>query len=210
MKATVTTNELLEAIKKLEGSIAKRTKTNTNNILTNICIKVKDYYFELVSTDGNSLTMVRINPNFDGVFDKNLIDKNFIVPLDNIKKAIDNKSRAVTLDLIDDDDNKNKSVAIDNNNGLVSKIPCIAGCYPKYEQLMPYRDSYDQIKRDDDDVVRIAITKEYLLNILKSYAKSDERIELEIPKDNYKYIGIRPRGVNSGKTFTMLMPVIIR
>lgn len=211
MKMTATTKEFLEAIKTVEGSLLKGNDQATKNqIISNVCIKVKSYYLELVATDGTSLTMAQIVPQYDNTFDKNLINKEFIVPLDSIKKAIDNKSRVVTLDLMEDDNNKYKSIAIDNNNGSVSKIPCVTGCYPKYEQLMSYRDSYDQIKRENTIIV--GMSRKLLLDILKSYdSKSDNVLKFEIKTtDNYSYIGIQPTGLNSGKKFTMLMPIIIR
>lgn len=207
MKMTVTTKELLDGFKTIKGSL--NTKKMLNTIISNVCIKVKDYYIELVATDSNSLTMVRINPDISDVFDKDLIGKEFIFELDKLEKVIDKNSKVVELEFNYTDDN-NKNLII-SNNGLNVTLPSVQGKYPQYEQLLPYQDSYDQIKRSDDEVITIGMSRKLLLDILKSYdSKSDDRIKFEIPKDNYKYIGIQPYGLNSGKKYTMLMPVVIR
>jgi hypothetical protein len=76
---------------------------------------------------------------------------------------------------------------------------------------MPYNDSYDEIKRDEDKTVVIGMSRKLLLDILKSYdSKLDDILKFEIPKDNFRYIGIQPYGVNSCKKYAMLMHVVIR
>ena len=206
MKVTTTTKELLEAIKTIEGSLKIK---QLDSVLSNVCIKVKSYYLELVATDGNSLTMVRINPDCDEVWDKNLIDKEFLFNIDTIKRAIDKSSRVVELEF-NYTDNNSKTMTI-FNNGLSATLPSIEGKYPKYEQLMPYNDNYNEIKRDENETVVIGISRKLLLDILKSYdSKYDDILKFEIPKDNYRYIGIQPYGVNNGKKYSMLMPVVVR
>ena len=193
MKATVDTKEFLEAIKTIEGSL----NTKLSNLLSNVCIKVKSYYLELVATDGNSLTMGKVVPQYDDTFN-----------VDTIKRAIDKASKIIELEFGYTDGAKSITIICDNSETtLLSET----GAYPKYEQLMRHRDNYDEIKRSDNETVTIGITKKMLLDILKSYDnKLDDILELEIPKENFKYIGIQPWGVNKGKKFTMLMPVHLR
>lgn len=206
MKVTVTTKEFLDVIKTIEGSLNIKQK---DNILSNVCIKVKSYYLELVATDGNSLTMVRINPDCDEAWDKDLIDKEFLFNIDTIKRAIDKTSRTVELEF-NYTDNNNKTITV-SNNGLSVVLPSNNGIYPRYEQLMPYNDDYNEIKRDENETVVIGMSRKLLLDILKSYdSKSDDILKFEIPKDNYKYISIQPYGLNNGKKYTMLMPIVIR
>lgn len=205
MKVTVTTKELLDAIKTIEGSLNIKQQ---NNILSNVCIKVKYYYIELVATDGNSLTMVRINPTCYELWDKDLINKEFLFSVDSIKRAIDKTSKTVELDFNYTDNNKTMMIT---SNGMSVTLSSDNGNYPKYERLMPYSDSYDQIERDEDETITIGITKKLLLDILKSYdSKNDNMLKFEIPTTNYKYIGIQPIGINNGKKYTMLMPAVIR
>lgn len=205
MKVTTTTKEFLEAIKTIEGSLDAKQKS----ILSNICIKVKSYYLELVATDGNSLTMVRVNPDCDEAWDKDLINKEFLFNIDTIKRAVDKTSKVIELEF-NYTDNNNKTMTI-FNNGLSVVLPSISGQYPKYEQLMPYNDDYNEIKRDENETIVIGMSRKLLLDILKSYdSKYDDILKFEIPKDNYKYISIQPYGLNNGKKYTMLMPVVIR
>lgn len=205
MKVTVTTKEFLEAIKTIEGSL----NTNQRNLLSNICIKIKSYYIELVATDSNSLTMVRINPEYNEPWDKELINKEFLYPIEGIKRAVDKTSKIVELEFIfADNDNK---VIILSNNGTKTALSMVAGEYPRYENLMPYNDNYNEIKRNEDETIIIGITKKLLLDILKSYdSKNDNILKFEIPKDNNRYISIQPIGINNGKKFTILMPARIR
>lgn len=206
MKATVTTKEFLEAIKTIEGSL----NIKLGNILSNVCIKIKSYYIELVATDGNSLTMSKVIPQYNDTFNKDLIDKAFLFNVDSIKRAIDKSSKTIELEFNYTDDN-NKSITIICDNSKAT-LPSETGVYPKYQQLMSYNDSYNEIKRSNNEIITIGITKKILLDILKSYDnKLDDILELEIPKDNAnKYIGIRPFGNNNDKKFTMLMPVHLR
>lgn len=206
MKVTTTTKEFLDALKTIEGSLNIKQQ---NNILSNVCIKVKSYYLELVATDGNSLTMVRINPDCDERWNEDLINKEFLFNIDTIKRAIDKTSKTIELEF-NYTDNNNKTMTI-SNNGLDVTLPSISGQYPKYEQLMSYNDNYDEIKRDKNETVVIGISRKLLIDILKSYdSKTDDILKLEIPTTNYKYIGIQPNGINNGKKYTMLMPVVIR
>lgn len=207
MKMTVTTKELLEALKTVEGSLLKD-KAIKNQIISNVCIKIKSYYLELVATDGTSLTMTQIVPQYDDTFDKNLIDKEFIFDVDTLKRAIDKNSKVIELDFnYTDDDNKTLTISYNNFN---TTLPSERGMYPKYEQLMNYCDSYDQIKRED--TITVGMSRKLLLDILKSYdSKLDNTLKFEIKTtDNYSYIGIQPTGSNSSKKFTMLMPIVIR
>jgi len=205
MKATVDTKEFLEAIKTIEGSL----NTKLGNLLSNVCIKIKSYYLELVATNGNSLTMVKVIPQYDDTFDKDLIDKEFLFNVDNIKRIIDKASKIIELEFnYTDDTNKNITITCDNSKTTLQSED---GAYPKYEQLMPYNDNYNEIRRDENETVIIGITKKLLLDILKSYDnKLDYTLEFEIPKDNLRYISIRPYGENRCKKFTMLMPVHLR
>lgn len=205
MKATVDTKEFLEAIKTIEGSL----NTKLGSLLSNICIKIKSYYLELVATDGNSLTMAKVIPQYDDTFNKDLIEKEFLFNVDNIKRTIDKASKIIELEFnYTDDTNKSITIICDNSK---TTLPSENGVYPKYQQLMPYSDDYSEIKRNDNETITIGITKKMLLDILKSYDnKLDDILKLEIPKDNLKYIGIQPIGTNQGKKFTMLMPVHLR
>lgn len=205
MKATVNTKEFLEAIKTIEGSL----NTKYNNLLSNVCIKIKSYYLELVATDGNSLTMVKVIPEYDDTFNKDLIDKEFLFNVDSIKRTIDKSSKIIELEFnYTDDTNKSITITCDNSK---TTLPSENGTYPKYKQLMPYNDDYNKIKRSDNETITIGISKKILLDILKSYDnKLDGILKLEIPKDNLKYIGIQPIGTNKGKKFTMLMPVYLK
>lgn len=210
MKVTTTTKELLDAIKTVEGSLLKgNDKATKNQIISNICIKVRHYYFEMVATDGSSLTMVRINPKCDESWDKDLINKEFLFNIDSIKRVIDKTSKIIELEFNYTDDN-NKTLTISYNN-FNTTLPSVCGMYPGYEQLMSYNDNYNEIKRDEDETITIGISRKLLLDILKSYdSKDDYILKFEIPKDNYRYIGIRPSGMNNCRKFTMLMPAIIR
>lgn len=205
MKATVDTKEFLEAIKTIEGSL----NTKLGNLLSNICIKVKSYYLELVATDGNSLTMVKVIPQYDDTFNKDLIDKEFLFNVDSIKRTIDKSSKIIELEFnYTDDTNKSITITCDNSK---TTLPSENGAYPKYKQLMLYNDDYSEIKRDDNKTITIEITKKMLLDILKSYDnKLDDILKFEIPTSNTEYISIQPIGNNKGKKFTMLMPVVLR
>lgn len=205
MKATVDTKEFLEAIKTIEGSL----NIKLGNLLSNVCIKIKSYYLELVASDGNSLTMVKVIPQYDDTFDKDLIDKEFLFNVDSIKRTIDKSSKIIELEFnYIDDTNKSVTITCDNSK---TTLPSENGTYPKYKQLMPYNDDYSEIKRDDNETITIGITKKMLLDILKSYDnKLDDILKFEIPTSNTKYIGIQPIGTNKGKKFTMLMPVNLR
>lgn len=205
MKATVNTKEFLEAIKTIEGSL----NVKLGNLLSNICIKIKSYYLELVATDGSSLTMVKVIPQYDDTFNKDLIDKEFLFNVDSIKRTIDKSSKIIELEFNYTDDT-NKSVTITCNNSKTT-LPSENGVYPNYKQLMPYNDDYNEIKRNDNETITIGITKKMLLDILKSYDnKLDNILKFEIPTSNTKYIGIQPIGTNQGKKFTMFMPVVLR
>ena len=152
MKATVDTKEFLEAIKTIEGSL----NTKLSNLLSNVCIKVKSYYLELVATDGNSLTMGKVVPQYDDTFNKDLIDKEFLFNVDTIKRAIDKASKIIELEFGYTDGAKSITIICDNSETtLLSET----GAYPKYEQLMRHRDNYDEIKRNDNETVTIGITK---------------------------------------------------
>ena len=205
MNATVNTKEFLEAIKTIEGSL----NTKLGNLLSNVCIKIKSYFLELVATDGNSLTMVKVVPQYDDTFNKDLIDKAFLFNVDSIKRTIDKASEKIELEFnYTDDTNKSITIICDNSKAT---LPSETGAYPKYELLMHHRDDYDEIRRNENETITIGITKKMLLDILKSYDnKLDDILELEIPKENFKYIGIQPWGVNKGKKFTMLMPVRLK
>lgn len=206
MKVTVTTKELLDAIKTIEGSLNIKQQ---NNILSNVCIKVKSYYLELVATDGNSLTMARVNPECDELWNEDLINKEFIFDIDSIKRAVNKTSKTVELEFNYTDDN-NKTLTISYNN-FNTTLPSVRGKYQKYEQIMPYNDNYNEIKRNEDETITIGISRKLLLDILKSYDSKDDCIlKFEIPKDNYRYIGIQPSGINKCRKYTMLMPAIIR
>lgn len=205
MKVTVTTKEFLETIKTIEGSLNIKQQ---DDILSDVCIKVKSYYLELVATDGNSLTIARINPMCEEGWDKDLINKEFLLNIDTIKRAIDKSSRLIGLEFNYTDSNKTMTVS---NNGLKVTLSSDNCNYPKYEHLMPYNDDYNKIKRDENETITIGMSRKLLLDILKSYdSKSDDILKFEIPKDNLKYIGIQPVGINNGKKFTALMPVYLR
>lgn len=153
MKATVDTKEFLEAIKTIEGSL----NIKLGNLLSNICIKIKFYYLELVATDGNSLTMAKVIPQYDNTFDKDLIDKEFLFNVDSIKRTIDKSSKIIELEFNYTNDN-NKSITITCDNSKTT-LPSETGVYPKYKQLMPYNDDYNEIKRSDNETITIGITK---------------------------------------------------
>ena len=206
MKVTTTTKEFIEAIKTIEGSLNSKQQ---NNILSNVCIKVKSYYLELVATDGNSLTIARINPYCDEVWDKDLIDKEFLFNVDTIKRAVDKTRKSIELEF-NYTDNNSKTMTI-FSNGLSIVLPSEVGAYPKYEQLMPYNDDYNEIRRNENETIVIGMSRKLLLDILKSYdSKSDDILKFEIPKDNLRYIGIQPYGINRSKKYSMLMPVYLR
>lgn len=205
MKATVDTKEFLEAIKTIEGSL----DTKQKGISSNVCIKIKSYYLELVATDSKSLTMAKVVPQYDDTLNKDLINKEFLFNIDSIKRAIDKTSKIIELEF-NYTDEANKSITIICNNSKVT-LPSETGKYPDYEKFMPYSDNYVEIKRDENETITIGISKKLLLDILKSYDnKSDDILQLEIPKNNLRYIGIQPIGINHGKKYTMFMPVHLR